>query len=79
MSIRAKFKVDSVTRRLHWIKGKGDLFDITLSPVTGGSRENEKFYAATPGGKFELSTMNEEAAQQLELGEEYYIDFTKSE
>jgi hypothetical protein len=78
-TVRAKFKVDSVTRSQHWDKSKGELHSVKLSPVTSGSKENEAFYAATPCGQFELSTLNEEAGKQFELGKAYYVDFTPAE
>jgi hypothetical protein len=79
-TVRAKFKVDSITKRKHWDKSKPDLSDIALSPVVSSdpNSENSKFYAATPGGEIKLSTINSDAAAAFELGEEYYIDFTKA-
>jgi hypothetical protein len=79
MSVRAKFKVDSITRTKHWDKSKGEIQTIKLSPVSSGSQENTSFYAATPSGQISLDTLNEEAGRQFELGVEYYIDFTKAE
>lgn len=77
MTIRAKFKVDSITRSKHWDPSKGrEVHTIKLSPVSTGSDENKTFYAATPGGSIDLQTINEEAGKQFELGREYYIDFT---
>lgn len=63
--VRAKFKCES--------NEKGD---IRLSPVVGGSEENDQFYAATPGGSILLAVVNESAAQQFEVGKEYYVDFS---
>lgn len=79
MAVRAKFVVNSVTRRKNWDKSKPDLFDVKLSPVTSGSEENKKFYEATPGGDISLSTINEYAANSLPLGGEVYVDFTPVE
>lgn len=79
MSVRAKFKVESITRQKHWDKTKGDIISIKLDPVVGGSSENAEFYAATPSGSINLSTLNEQAGNQFDLGAEYYIDFTKAE
>lgn len=76
MTVRAKFVVNSITRRKHWDKTKSDLFDVKLSPVTGGSAENNSFYAASPGGSIDLVTINAEAANALPLGGEVYVDFT---
>lgn len=76
MSVRAKFKVDSITRTKHWDAAKGEVQTIRLSPVTSGSEENKAFYAATPSGSIDLATLNEGAGKQFELGQEYYVDFT---
>lgn len=77
MSVRAKFKVEEVSRREHWDKAKGELITVKLSPVSNGtSPENEAFYAATPSGEIRLDTLNQSAGEQFELGAEYYIDFT---
>jgi hypothetical protein len=76
MPVRAKFKVTSTTQRKHWDTQKGNIHEIQLEPVVGGSPENEKFYAATPHGAISLQTLNHEAGSQFVLGAEYYIDFT---
>ena len=78
--VRAKFKVTQIAMQPHWDKSKGKkVGTITLQPVTGGSPENEAFYAATPGGSITLSTVNEEALEKFELDGEYYVDFEKAE
>lgn len=74
-AVRAKFQVQSVTRRKNWDKAKGDLFDVKLGVVTATNPENSKFYAATPSGEIVLSTINEAAANALPLGGEVYVDF----
>ena len=79
MTVRAKFKVDRISKTKHWDKLKGDLAIIDLSPVTSGSPENEAFYAATPSGKIELSTIVDAASSQFELGKFYYVDFSPAD
>ena len=76
MSVRCKFTVISVTRRKHWDRAKGDLFDIEMHPVSSGSDENKAFYEATPNGAIKFGTVNQAAAESLELGAEYYIDIS---
>lgn len=76
MTVRAKFKVTSITRREHWDKSKGEIQSVLLNPVTSGSDENKEFYAATPGGEIKLDTINQAAGNQFTLGGEFYVDFT---
>lgn len=55
---------------------------IVLQPIHGtygDSEENKQFFAATPGGKIELSVVNTTAAEQFEVGKAYYVDFTPAE
>jgi hypothetical protein len=73
MSVRAKFLVESIQQ---WRNGGTTL---VLSPVVGGSAENEQFFKWTPNGKIELLTVNEAAAAQFKLGQSYYIDFTEAD
>ena len=47
---------------------------LQFSQVYSGSEENQKFFAATPGGSFTFYTVNREAAGQFEIGKEYYFD-----
>lgn len=79
MTVRAKFKVTRLSQTQHWDKAKGNIHTVELSPVTGGSKENEAFYAATPGGSIQLGTINDAAAEQFKLGAELYVDFTPAD
>jgi hypothetical protein len=76
MSVRAKFKVISITTQLHWQKDKGHLGTVLLQPVTSGSDENTKFYDATPSGEIKLGLLNKDALAKFEIGSEIYVDFT---
>ncbi|AOY88635.1 hypothetical protein BKP64_10895 [Marinobacter salinus] len=71
MSVRAKFKVESVTK---FDNGNS----VKLSPVTSGSEENESFFHYTPFGTIEIGTINENAAADFTPGAEFYVDFTKA-
>lgn len=68
MKVRAKYKCTSV-----------DGGNISLSPVVGGSPENDKFFKATPSGSFQMTTVNDAAAKQFEVGKSYYIDITAAD
>lgn len=68
MSVRCKFKVDSVTNG-----------NVVMTPVYTGSPENESFFQATPSGKLEFYCVNDAALDQLKPGVEYYIDITTAE
>lgn len=83
MSVRAKFTVQSITRTQStaWDNTTGkstpqEVQTIKMHPVSGTSEKNKKFFASTPSGSIELSTIRLEAAAQFELNKEYYIDFT---
>lgn len=73
MSVRAKFRVDSV------LATASNGHTVCLSPVTTGSEENKQFYKYTPFGKIELATINLDAAVYFVPGKEYYIDFILAE
>lgn len=73
MSVRAKFKVQSVT------ESEGGLKTANLTPVTSGSPENERFFKWTPGGQIQLGTINPDAAAQFVPGRQFYVDFTPAD
>lgn len=74
MGVRAKFVVDSIL-------DLGKTKTVAMTPVVGGAdnAENDRFWEYTPGGKLELSTINAAAADQFEVGKEYYLDFTPAD
>lgn len=49
---------------------------IILNVVNDGSEENKSFFKYTPGGQVVLHILNPAAAEQFEVGKEYYVDFT---
>lgn len=75
MTVRAKFKVVSLSRQIGWGVNP-EVHTVRLQPVTSGSKENEQFYAATPGGQIEVLTVK---PGLFDLGKEYYVDFTLAE
>jgi hypothetical protein len=70
MSVRAKFKVHSVTER------EGGLKEVKLDAVTNGSPENASFFKWTPSGSISLGTLSPAAAGEFSPGKEFYVDFT---
>lgn len=52
--------------------------DVGLQPVFTDSEENKKFWNATPAGEIKMFITNENALNEFEVGQEYYIDFTKA-
>lgn len=74
--VRGKFKVTEIRRNM-W--SSGEVTTIKLCPVSGGSEENKRFWAASPSGSIELGCCNAVAVAQFELDGEYYVDFTRAE
>ncbi len=78
--VRAKFYCATKIQRSnqpHPAQTENPVYEsFEFYPVTGGSEENKKFFSASPSGKLEIGVMNPEAAKQLEVGKEYYVDFT---
>lgn len=75
MSVRAKFKVQSITRQAGW-GGAKECNVVKLSPVSSGSEENKVFYASTPSGSIELGVLVPEVSSRFDIGQEFYVDFT---
>lgn len=73
--VRAKFKCNSVEKRTGW-GGNEFVYDAKMSAVTGGTKEDESFFAATPNGSISLCTVKDDLFQ---VGQEYYVDFTPVE
>uniref|UniRef100_A0A6M3XY68 Uncharacterized protein n=1 Tax=viral metagenome TaxID=1070528 RepID=A0A6M3XY68_9ZZZZ len=68
--LRAKFKCTEVTTT-------EDGKIISMTPVTGGSKENEKFFSCTPFGSLEMGIMNPAINDEFVPGEEYFLDFSR--
>ena len=72
MTVRCKFKCTEVTKREAWSGSDGPFhYDATFHAVTGGSEDNESFFAATPSGELKVSTLK---ADHFEPGKEYFVD-----
>lgn len=71
--VRCKFTCQSVTKRQHWDRNKGLLYNAEFIAVTDGSEENKKFFEATPLGKLDVGTFKEDL---FVVGQDYYIDIS---
>lgn len=79
-TVRAKFVCNSKTEFLSTVwEGNqpkpGKVWQYKFYVVTSGSEENKAFFASTPTGSIELSSVRDNL---FELGKEYYLDFTPS-
>jgi hypothetical protein len=73
MSVRAKFRVSSVT-------DFGFTKQMKLVAVSDdGIPENQRYHKATPSGQIEMTIDNPPAADQFTPGKEFYVDFTPAE
>ncbi len=71
-NMRAKFSCVS-------IEPTGDTSRISLKPVISGSAENRDFFRWTPGGSIDLQVVGSDTATQMEVGHDYFVDFTDAE
>lgn len=86
MTVRAKFRCTEIKRGMttRWSPGAktaetAEVRSIVMVPVSGNGdpeHENTKFWQASPSGSLTLDVLNLAAAEQFELGREYYLDFS---
>lgn len=72
MTVRCKFRVTSKTQY------DSGTHNVTLLPAYANSPENKAFFEATPSGSIELNTVRQGVIEAFEIGQEYYVDFTKA-
>lgn len=77
MTVRAKFKVQEVTRFAP--AGTERSGRVVLTAVTSGSDENKTFWKYTPSGRIEMQITNADALNVFTEGDEFYVDFTNAE
>jgi hypothetical protein len=82
MTIRAKFycvsRTETLSPNYNYETKENETrrtYSVRFHPVTGGSEENKRFYASTPGGSIEMHGLTEAVGLQFELSKEYYLDF----
>lgn len=71
-ALRAKFSCKDV-------RHDGDTYVIEFVPVFSGSEENREFFKYTPAGNITLGVVSSTTARQIEVGRDYYVDFTPAE
>jgi hypothetical protein len=76
MTIRCKFRCTEVTKREHWNRDKGFIYDAKFQAVSDGSEEDKRFFAATPSGSLVVGTVTE---GHFEPGKSYYVDITPAD
>jgi hypothetical protein len=74
-TVRCKFRCNSVKKQTGW-GGHEFLYSAEMSAVTGGSKENEKFFAATPSGSLTVGAV---VPDYFQPGQEYYLDITPAD
>lgn len=70
---RCKFKCHEVSKIVDFYNSEKFLYTAKFSPVTSGSEENKKFFAATPSGSLSIGTYSEDLFMP---GKEYYLDIS---
>jgi hypothetical protein len=79
MAIRMKFrayKIDQIEQH----SSDGVIYhSVSLYAAFKNSPENSGFWANAPTGKIELRLVNSAAAEEFEIGTDYYVDFMRVE
>lgn len=73
MRTRCKVQCQSVTKTTGW-NGVEFMFSAKFFPVTATNPENSKFFASTPGGEINLTTIRED---HFKPGAFYFVDFVE--
>lgn len=73
MSVRAKFKVQSVITY-------ENSSEVKLTAVYGDNNpENQAFFTATPSASISLTVVKREVAERFPVGKAFYVDFIEAE
>jgi hypothetical protein len=76
MRVKAKFKVDSVTKH-QWGGETAKLFPV-YEGATANTEEDKHFSDATPSGSIELTITNKDVHGHFVPGESHYVTFEKA-
>jgi hypothetical protein len=75
---KRKARVKFICSTVGTVREDSGVSHIHFYPVYHGCEENERFFAATPGGAIELAVVRREAASFFQPGKSYYVDFTEA-
>lgn len=82
MGTRAQFLCNSITERFMAIQGPAGraesriVFDATLFPITSGSPEDRRTWAANPGGQVQMTSLREKC---FVPGKRYIVEIKEVE
>jgi hypothetical protein len=76
--IAVRYKFRCIRKEPLSVDPKEGYVGLSFEAITRGSPENEEFFKWTPSGWLEFYTVNAAAAEQFEIGEEYYLDITRA-
>jgi hypothetical protein len=80
MSVRAKFRVASITEQADYSGQPSKTKVVKLACIYDQSiPEDQRFFDATPSGTVEMWINNPAALEQFALGKAFYADFTPVE
>lgn len=68
--VRAKFYVEEIAKTIHGGR-------VKLRVVSRGE-DNKKWASATPVGEISMTIRNELAIEFYDVGDEYFVDFTRA-
>lgn len=78
MSVRAKFRVQTVTD--HFVASPDEVSKtVILNAVTRDDDAAEDFWKYTPAGNINITIQNPTAAEPFVPGKSFYVDFTEAE
>ena len=82
MKTICKFQITSKEKSETHVYNKNHpvpICSLSMMPVYSGSKENDEFFASTPGGSIMLSVVNRDAVKDFEVGDEVYVTIVKME
>lgn len=78
-TIKAKFHCNTAAERIDQWNPEWKPEHVELSVVSGGSPEDQAFYASSPGGELKIQIANPAAKGFFKPGKKYYAIFEEAE